>query len=262
MTSSKSSTGARGPTGPSGQARSSPAGNKGGTAGSVSRSSGVSPKSSSGGARGPTGPQGQPRTSPAGSRSGAPGSVVRGDKATGYRGPTGPLGQGRISPTGQKPGAGIKRSAWNVPVSPMDKRTRVGQEPTRYDQRSVSEAYRESQKNKKAASEKAGVKFGPPVGIQDKRGKPSTLSEGLESAWNHLKTAPGFVREHTVQTFKNMNPNEFRGYVSESLPAAKLSGSLRGQFPKPSGPRSRSPMESGSLFSHGGVVKKSKPRKK
>jgi hypothetical protein len=67
-----SSTGARGPTGPQGQARSSPAGNKGGAPGSVSRTSTASKTTT--GARGPTGPQGQARTSPAG---GSPGAVSR-----------------------------------------------------------------------------------------------------------------------------------------------------------------------------------------
>lgn len=109
-TSSNRSTGARGPTGPQGQARSSPAGDKGGKAGAVSRSPGGLRSSSpaKAGPRGPTGPQGQPRSSPAGNKNGAPGAVSRAKTTTGPRGPTGPLGQRRAAPQSGYTGVGKK----------------------------------------------------------------------------------------------------------------------------------------------------------
>ena len=84
-TGKSSSTGARGPTGPQGQARSSPAGNAGGKAGSVSRTSS--------GARGPTGPSGQARSSPAGNAGGKAGATSR--SAGESRGNTGMVGTPR-----------------------------------------------------------------------------------------------------------------------------------------------------------------------
>lgn len=219
-----------------------------------------------GGVRGPAGRLGEPRSSPAGNRSGAPGSVVRGDKATGFRGPTGRLGQGRTSPTGRKPGADIKDSRWSYPVSPMDKKARVGQEAARYDQRSILEGYRIGQEMKKADMEKRGVKFGPPVGVRTipkkQRGKMDAFVDNSSAMSSRIKSAPGLLAENVKQIAMNMNPNEFRNYVSGSLPDAKLSGSLRGRVQNFSGPRSRAPAESRGLFARGGLVKKSKPRKK
>lgn len=111
--SSSGSTGSRGPTGPSGQARSSPAGNRGGVPGSVSRSSVT-------GYRGPTGPQGQARTSPAGLRGGAAGSVSRA-KPTGLRGPLSPSGAsrqiGRNAPVGRRGPLGPQGQVRSSPVS-------------------------------------------------------------------------------------------------------------------------------------------------
>lgn len=104
-TSASKSTGARGPTGPSGQARSSPAGNKGGGPGSVSRTGSSAPK---GGYRGPVGGGGQPRTSPAGNKGGGAGAVSRSNAKTGPRGPLGPQGQAK-KPSQVRPMSSFER---------------------------------------------------------------------------------------------------------------------------------------------------------
>lgn len=103
------STGARGPTGARGEVRSSPAGDKGGKAGSVSRNPGAmrgSSQTTKTGYRGPTGPAQQPRSSPAGNKNGAPGAVSRAKTTTGPRGPTGPQGQRRAAPQSGYTGVG------------------------------------------------------------------------------------------------------------------------------------------------------------
>lgn len=199
---SSSSTGARGPTGPKGQARSSPAGNKGGRAGSVSR---TSP-----GPRGPTGPKGEVR-----------GAVGR-NAPTGRRGPTGPKGEPRAQTRSMVTGAGKRFGPMSNDV--IDVRKRQGP----IDPKSAFEKYKaDTNRQLDANVQKMKQKtFSTQAGRLSKTGAQyGPMRAKIERDFNEkvaARSARSLSREDRPPLNVNAQTQRFRQEVSRMVPKTTL----------------------------------------